>query len=175
MRFRGTKAGLERLLELIVGREVLVLERWRLRGLGGALLEGRDAPAGAAVVGGGLRVGGAVGATAAEPVADDAFATHAHRFAVLVPALLSDEQLGMVTYALDVHRPAHTFFELCTLGSGMSIGRGLHVGLLSTIGRTGGFESLAADRGVLGRGVVGRPLAGTGVGASAVGRDSVVG
>jgi phage tail-like protein len=175
LRFRGTKRGLERLLELIVGRDVMILERWRLRGAGGALLEGGDAPAGAAVVGGGLRVGGEVGATGAEPATEDAFATHAHRFTVLVPALLSAEQTGMIEHALDVHRPAHTIFELCTLGSGMRVGRGLHVGLLSTIGRTGGWEPLAADRGVVGRGIVGRPRPGVSVGAAGLGHDSVVG
>ncbi len=154
---------------------MIVLERWRLRGLGGALLEGRDPTASVAVVGGGLRVGGSVGATQDEPVSDDLFATHAHRFAVLVPALLSDEQVGMVTHALDVHRPAHTLYELCTLGSGMSVGRGLHVGLLSTIGRTGGFETLAAGRGAVGGGIVGRPHVGTTVGAASAGSDSRVG
>jgi phage tail-like protein len=175
LRFRGTKGGLERLLELIVGRTVIILERWRLRGLGGALLDDAASPAGTAVIGAGLRVGGAVGATEAEPEADDAFATHSHRFVVLVPALLSEEQLAMVTHAVDAHRPAHTMFEICTLGTGMSVGRGLHLGLLSTIGRTGGFEPLVADRGVIGSGIVGRPLAGTGIGTAGVGRDSVVG
>jgi len=175
LRFRGTKQGLERLLELIVGRPVIILERWRLRGVGGALLEGVDPAAGAAVVGGGLRVGGSVGATGEAPVSDDLFASHAHRFAVLVPAVLSDDQTGMVTHALDVHRPAHTIFELCSLGSGMSVGRGLHLGLLSTIGRTGGFESLTAGHSAIGGGIVGRPAPGTSVGATSVGYDSRVG
>jgi phage tail-like protein len=175
LRFRGTKPGLERLLELIVGRQVIILERWRLRGLAGARLEGRDPGPGAAVVGGGLRVGGAVGAAEAEPVDDDVFASHAHRFAVLVPALLTDEQVGMVTHALDLHRPAHTLFELCTLGSGMSVGRGLHLGLLSTIGRTGGFESIVTGRTPVGGGIVGRPAIGTTVGSASVGGDARVG
>jgi phage tail-like protein len=175
LRFRGTKQGLERLLELIVGRPVIILERWRLRGMGGALLEGVNPAAEAAVVGGGLRVGGSVGATGEAPVSDDLFASHAHRFAVLVPAVLSDDQAGMVTHALDVHRPAHTIFELCSLGSGMSVGRGLHLGLLSTIGRTGGFESLTAGHSAVGGGIVGRPVPGTSVGATSVGHDSRVG
>ena len=175
LRFRGTKQGLERMLELIVGLQVTILERWRLRGLGGALLRASDAETGGAVVGGGLRLGGAVGSAGDEPIDDDVFASHAHRFAVLVPAVLSEEQTGMVTHALDVHRPAHTIFELCTLGSGMSVGRGLHLGLLSTIGATGGFEPLTAGHGVVGGGIVGRTPSGTRVGASAAGRDSRVG
>ncbi len=174
LRFRGTLRGLERLLELLVGRNVIIVERWRLRGQAGALLEGTAAPE-SAVVGAGLRVGGAVGATGAAPVSDDAFASHAHRFTVLVPALLDAEQLGMVEHALNMHRPAHTLFDMCTLGSGMRVGSGLHVGLLSTIGRTGGWESLAAGQGTLGRGIVGRPGIGTGVGSALLGRQARVG
>ena len=175
LRFRGTKQGIERLLELVVGRPVVVLERWRLRGVGGALVSAADATAGGAVVGGGLRLAGAVGSAGSEPIDDDVFASHAHRFAVLVPAVLSEEQTGMVTHALDVHRPAHTVFELCTLGSGMSVGRGLHLGLLSTIGATGGFEPLTAGHGVVGGGIVGRPSIAASVGTATAGRDARVG
>lgn len=174
-RYRGTLPMLERLLALLVGRPVAIIERWRLRGLGGALLEGRAGPGQSAVVGGGLRVGGAVGAAEDEPVSDDAFATHAHRFTVLVPALLSSEQLAMVGHALEVHRPAHTVFEICTLGAGMRVGYGLHVGLLSTIGRTGGWEPLVTGGGAVGGGLVGRAAMGTGIGAAAVGVDARVG
>jgi hypothetical protein len=51
----------------------------------------------------------------------------------------------------------------------------LHVGLHSAIGRTGGWEPLAAGHSAVGRGIVGRPAAGTGLGASLVGRDARVG
>jgi hypothetical protein len=65
---------------------------------------------------------------------------------------------------LDVHRPAHTLFELCTVGSGMRVGYGLHVGLLSIIGRTGGWGQLRLG-GRLGRdAILGRPEAGMRVG-----------
>ena len=58
----------------------------------------------------------------------------------------------------------------------MRVGRGLHVGLSSVIGRTGGFSSVQLGAAVLGRGaVVGRPEAGTIPGAGRLGLDTRVG
>ena len=175
MRHRGTLRGLSRLLELIVGREVTIVERWRLRGVAGALMEGRAETGAAAVVGGSLRVGGAVGATGTEPVEGDAFATHAHRFTVLVPVVLGEQERAMVEHALALHRPAHTLSDLCTLGTGMRVGHGLHVGLHSAVGHTGGWKPLTVDHGVIGKGIVGRPVPGAGVGTAATGRGTRVG
>jgi phage tail-like protein len=161
-RLRGTVASLERMLEILLGRRPLIVERFKLRGLGGVLVGGseRTATAGA-VVGAGLRVGGAVGIegeTQLGTTPEDAFRTHAHRFAVVVPELLDSEQLATVRDTLAVHRPAHTVFEVCTVGTGMRVGRGLHVGLLATVGRTGGFDTLQLGESLLGRdAVVGRP------------------
>lgn len=178
-RRRGTVLGLMRFLELYLGTSVIVVEHFRLRGFGGALL-GESGPAFShAVVGAGFRVGGALGEPTAAPLTgsvEDAFETHAHRFTVVIPALLTGEQEGAVRHILETHRPAHTLFEICTVDAGMRVGQGLHVGLSSLIGRTGGFTPLRVGGAALGReAVVGRPDAGTRPGSSRVGGDSRVG
>jgi phage tail-like protein len=172
LRCRGTKTTLERFIEIYLGApSVTILEHWRLRGLGGAMLRNEPSALEAgAVVGENLRVGGAVGRRDEQFVSgtpEDAFGTHAHRFTVVVPAMLSDEQRSVIGHLLDVHRPAHTLFELCTVGSGMRVGYGLHVGLLSIIGRTGGWGQLRIG-GLVGRdATLGRPQSGMRVGGSA--------
>jgi phage tail-like protein len=176
MRFRGTVAGLARFIELYVGVAPILVEHWRLRGLGGSV--GGD-PLVGAVVGATFRVGGAVGLPGEVPLegtVQDAFATRAHRFSVVIPASLGPEQLDVVRHVLEVHRPAHTIVDVCTVGSGMRVGRGLHVGLLSMIGRTGGFTTLQLGAGSLGRSsVLGRPGPATRPGASRLGEDARVG
>jgi hypothetical protein len=58
----------------------------------------------------------------------------------------------------------------------MRVGRGLHVGLTSLIGHTGGFVTLRVGGSLLGRdAIVGRPEAGTQVGGSRLGEDSRIG
>jgi phage tail-like protein len=160
-RFRGTVAGLRRFLELYLGLGVVLLEHYRLRGLGGAVLGDQGAAFSSSVVGAGFRVGGSVGAEASAPLSgsiEDAFRTHAHRFSVLVPALLTSEQLDVVRHILDLHRPAHTLVDICTVSAGMRVGRGLHVALSSIVGRTGGFTPLQLGASALGRGaILGRP------------------
>jgi phage tail-like protein len=178
-RYRGTIWGLSRFLEIYLGYRVAIVERFRLRGMGGAVLGEAGAPTSRAVLGGGFRVGGAVGEPTESPLegtAEDAFRTHAHRFSVIVPGALTREQLDVVNHILEVHRPAHTLVEVCTVDAGMRVGRGLHVGLSSTIGRTGGFRTLQLGAAALGRGgVVGRPETGTLPGATRLGADSRVG
>jgi phage tail-like protein len=180
-RFRGTVAGLTRFLEIYLGVRPILIEKFRLRGLGGSILGSTDVGelTSRSVLGGGFRVGGAVGSAEASPLsetADDAFQTHAHRFAVIVPRALSTEQLQVVEHILDVHRPAHTLVQVCTVAAGMRVGRGLHAGLTSIIGRTGAFEILQVGGTSIGRNaVVGRPVAGTHLGASRLGRDGRVG
>lgn len=164
-RCRGTVAGLSRFLELYLGRRPVIVEHFRLRGLGGALLA--DEPSAlfaGAVVGANFRVGGAVGSADAEPLAGDAetaFETHAHRFTVLVPAVLDADGMDVVRDVLETHRPAHTAYDVCTVATGMRVGIGLHVELLSAIGRTGGWDTLLLGGSRLGRdAVVGRPTGG---------------
>jgi len=177
-RFRGTVPGLERFLRLYLGDAVVVLEQFRLRGQGGALLGGTGAARSTAVVGGGFRVGGRVGEPGAAPAGaagGDPYRTHAHRFTVLVRGALSQEQCAVVGDILELHRPAHTVVEICALGEGMRVGRALHVGISSSVGRTGGFAPLRLGAAALGGTVVGRPEAGVVPGSGRVGHDTRVG
>jgi phage tail-like protein len=157
-RFRGTVPELTRFLEIYLGVRPILIESFRLRGL--------ESPT--PVVGAGFRVGGAQGA--------DAYQTHAHRFAVVIPRELSSEELQEVQRILDVHRPAHTIVEVCTVAAGMRLGRGLRAGLTSIIGPSGAFVPLQAGVTSIGRNaVIGRPQAGTVPGESRIGRDDRVG
>jgi phage tail-like protein len=176
-RFRGTVPALRRFLDLYVGTDVIVIEKFRLRGLGAA--GEPSGPASRAVLGAGFRVGGALAEETFTPISgsvEDAFDTHAHRFSVVIRALLTAEQLSVVRRILDVHRPTHTIVDVCTAESGIRVGRALHVGLTAVIGRSGGFTTLQTGSSLLGRGaIVGRPGAGTRVASSRLGRDSGVG
>ena len=59
--------------------------------------------------------------------------------------------------------------DVCTVGSGMRVGRGLHVGLLSLVGRTGGFVTAQLGSSRIGQGaLVGRPVLGVRPGSSRV-------
>jgi phage tail-like protein len=178
-RRRGTVPGLRRFVEIYTGGPVMVVEHFRLRSLGGELV-GSDSPAfSRSVLGAGLRVGGAVGSEDPRPLegdAEDAFRTHAHRFTVLVGRDLDDEGRRVVERIIEVHRPAHTAWELCTAAEGMRVGRGLHVGLSSVVGPTGGFGEVRLGASIVGGSdVLGRPGAGTGVGTARLGTDSEVG
>lgn len=179
-RFRGTVRGLARFLEIYTGTRVILIEKYRVRGLGGGILGEMDAGLiSSSVLGAGLRVGGAIGepgATPLEGTLEDAFKTHAHRFSVVIPASLSAEQIEVVRHILELHRPAHTLFEVCTVDAGMRVGRGLHVELTSIVGRTSGFTPLQLGGALLGRGsLLGRPQAGTSIGKSSIGEDTRVG
>jgi len=178
-RFRGTVRGLSRFLEIYLGVMPILIEKFRVRGLGGALLGSSSALAANSVLGAGFRVGGAIGESETQTLAgtiEDAFATHAHRFAVIIPTALTAEQSDVVGQILELHRPAHTLVEVCTVDAGMRVGRGLHVALTSIIGRSGGFAQLQLGESMLGRGaILGRPEPGTTIGGSQLGRDSRVG
>jgi phage tail-like protein len=179
-RFRGTPCGLREFLELVTGAPVLVLEHYRFRGLGGAIVgDDPTQPFAGAIVGSTLRVGGEVGVPGSRPLAGttaDAFAATAHRFTVLVGAELSDVQRRIVEYVLRVHRPAHTVYDVCTVGSGIRVGRGLHVGMFATIGRTGGFATLQVGETAIGRAaIVGRPVDGARLGETQLDTDARVG
>jgi phage tail-like protein len=176
-RFRGTVAGLRTFIELYVGVPVILLEMFRLRGIGGGVVGDSTSPFANAVLGAGFRVGGTVGEgdTSAAPLegtSDDAFRTHAHRFTVIIPAALDETQLDVVRHILEVHRPAHTLFDLCTVGAGMRVGRGLHAGISSVIGRTGEFRTLQLGATSLGRdAIIGRPENVPVVGAARLSND----
>jgi hypothetical protein len=127
-----------------------------------ALLGASGAAIAGSVVGAGFRLGDALtppdSTSSTQAVSD----SHAHRFTVLIPASLTEEQLDVVRRILEVHRPAHTIFDVCTVGAGMRVGRGLHVGISSMVGATGGFTTFQLGNGALGRGgILGRPMGGT--------------
>jgi phage tail-like protein len=171
-RFRGTVPWLKRFIELYVGVEVVLLEHFRLRARMSAMLGATGAEAPSSMIGVGFRVGDApVDGAAASAAAD----SHAHRFTVLIPASLNEEQLDVVRQILVVHRPAHTIFDLCTVGAGMRVGHGLHIGVSSMIGATGGFSTWQLGGNALGRGaIVGRPAGGTTVDATRLGPSAAV-
>lgn len=175
-RFRGTVPGLLRFIEICTQGPAVIVEKFRLRGSGGAVLG--DAEGLSSVLGVGFRIGGALAdaGTDATGGLEDAFETHAHRFTVYIQQSLSQNQSDMLQHLLDVHRPAHTLVDVCTIGAGMRVGRGLLVGLTSMIGRSDDFSRFQVGSSVLGRGtLLGRGHAGTITGASVLGRDSQVG
>lgn len=178
-RFRGTVPGLRRWLEIYLGVAPVIIEKFRVRGLGGALLGDATGLASNSVLGAGFRIGGAIGEDDTQTLTgtiDDAFATHAHRFTVIIPAVLTTEQQDVVQQILDLHRPAHTLVEVCTVSAGMRVGRGLHVALTSILGPSGGFRPVQLGNATLGRGsILGRPEAGITLGGSQLGSDSRVG
>jgi hypothetical protein len=77
---------------------------------------------------------------------------------------------------IEVHRPAHTIFDVCTVGAGMRVGRGLMLEISSVIGPTGAFSTFQIGDSVLGRGAtIGRPATGAVLGSSKLGADTRVG
>jgi len=177
-RFRGTVPGLTRFLGIVTGVRPIILEKFRMRG--GAVVGEAPARSSRAVLGAGMRVGGQIGTTdetrLGDVTLDDAFATHAHRFVVMLPAVLSEETVAIAGHVLEIHRPAHTLYELCTVAAGMRVGRGLHVGISAVVGRGSGWQPLQVGASALGRGaIVGRPDAGTRPGSGRVGLDARVG
>jgi phage tail-like protein len=185
-RFRGTVPGLRRFLEIALEVPVFLVEHFRLRGQGAALLGDTGDAFTTSVLGAGFRVGGQVGGTdEPTPLAgsvDDAFATRAHRFTVMVAGALERDLQGIARWILELHRPAHTVYDLCSVDTGMRVGRGLHLGLSSVVGRTGGFVQLRVGAtaeplaSTLGRGaVLGRARAGTRVDSTRLGRGTEAG
>jgi phage tail-like protein len=181
-RFRGTIAGLRRFLEIYLGSAPILMEKFRARGLGGATLGEGGGLSPNSTLGAGFRIGGAIGqmegqmSQTSTAKVEDAFETHAHRFTVIIPTTLTSEQSEVVARILDLHRPAHTLVEVCSLEAGMRVGCGLHVALTSIIGRSGGFEQLQLGHSPLGRGaILGIREPGAMIGGTRLGRNSRVG
>ncbi len=182
-RLRGTPWALRRMVEIVTGARVVIVEQYRTRGLARV---GSDAGRGStqawdepSVLGMGLRVGGALGnddVRSEGRAVSDSFALNAHRFAVLVQAELTPDTDAAVRHLLEVHRPAHTLFTLCALGQGAGIGRGLQIGLSTMVGPGRGFTTLQLGGATLGHSqVLGRPSAGLRPGNALLGRSSRVG
>jgi phage tail-like protein len=166
---RGTKAALIRILEIFLGRPPQIIEQWQLRGLGGAVLGeplGTPAPA----IGSGQQAG-TLGrfALGGAGTGGDSYRLAAHRFTVLVPGTLTPVQRVVVAEILDGHRPAHTAYQVCELGSGMRVGERLRVALTSFVGPGAGWQrAVVGSTGVGTDGVVGTPAIGSRLGADSV-------
>ncbi len=177
-RFRGTVPGLRRFLGIYLGREPILIEHFRVRGLGGAFVGAASEPHSRAVLGAGFRVGGRMGRPGEVAILgqETDFDAHAHHFSVVLPTRLEPEQLAAVKHILRFQRPAHTLYDLCHVDAGMRVGVGLYTGLTSIVGRTAGFHPLLVGGALVGRGgVLGRARPGTRPGSSRLERDSRVG
>ncbi len=135
----GTPAVLRRIVEILAEAPVLLVEDFRL-GAPGVLgaVEGADAtPVAGSVLGGGIRLGTARldEGEIAVPANDSA----AWRFTLLLRSEPDAEQLALLRDAIERLKPAHTAFRLCTLESGLRVGRGLHLDLAAVIGPDSGL------------------------------------
>ncbi|WP_406513008.1 phage tail protein [Streptomyces sp. NBC_00161] len=170
-RIRGTVACLERILRLYLPLPISVVEHWRLRGLGGAVLGAGPGGAPAPAVGGAAGTSGALGRFTVGGVrpGEDGYTATAHRFSVLIPADPSAVQLDVVRTIVEAHKPAHTLVDICPLGAGMRIGRALHLGLTSVVGPGAAWGPAVVGRVRVGEdGIVGVPAAGSRVGESTI-------
>lgn len=163
---RGTQAALERTLTLYLGRRAHIVERWRLRGLGGAVLglgpDGLRAP----TVGGNSRASGMLGhfTVGGETPTTSSYRRFAHRFMVLVPGCLTEEQRTVARQLVRHHQPAHTMADICELGDGVPVGR-LRLGLTAYVGPRAGRRSAVLGQARLGvGGTVGVPACGARLG-----------
>jgi phage tail-like protein len=163
-RSRGTVGSLTRMLEILTGgAKVVLIELFRLRG--GGVVGNPAAASQQAVLGAGFRVGGTIGAAttgghegAPQPgdIAD--FDSFAHRFSVTLVAALDEAQLDCARRLIEMHKPAHTAFDLCTAQAGIRVGIGAHVGVSTVIGESAGFSQAILGDAALGAGfLLGRP------------------
>ncbi|ODS25049.1 hypothetical protein AB835_00655 [Candidatus Endobugula sertula] len=181
-RYRGTVMGIKRFVEIYLGSRVTIIEHFKVRGLGGALISSADGDAQAsnAILGAGFRIGGRLGSEGSTSVnevsIESAIDIHAHRFSLIIASSLTAEQVEVVAHLLDAHRPAHTTYDICTVDAGMRVGNGLYLGLTSIIGQTAGFGKLRVGTSILGHSdTIGRAHLGTIPGSSRLGDDSRVG
>jgi phage tail-like protein len=191
-RLRGTVWALSRYIEIFLAGahatardrpwvSPVIIEHFRLRGSGGPVVGADPSLSSRSVVGAGFRVGGAVGELGSRPIdpsqtVTSSFAGTAHRFSVLIPRPLSAEEAAAIRHILDMERPAHTAFELCTVDAGLRVGTGLHLGISSIVGPTGAFEAAIADLSLLGRGaLLGGASTGLAVEAGRVGTTTRIG
>jgi phage tail-like protein len=178
-RLRGTQAALERILAIYLGRDVDIVENWRLRGLAGTVLgpagARRSAPEvvepGRAVEPlGEFSVGGRL------PGAHDVLGEEtdvAHVFTVIMPVPVDAERRAVVGSIVEVHKPAHTQARICELGPGMRVGHS-RTALTTFVAVAPGWGPEVVGQTVLGAdGVVGVPQVAAPVGQTRVGQVRV--
>jgi phage tail-like protein len=159
-RTRGTVASLRRMVSILTeGAEVVLIEHHRLRG--GGVVGHEQARASQAVLGAGFRVGGLIGEPNERPLADTTpvrFDDFAHRFTVMVVARLTEAQRACVERLIELHKPAHTAFTLCTAEGGLRLGVGSHVGVSAVVGHAARMQPAITGEAALGQGfILGRP------------------
>jgi hypothetical protein len=177
-RIRGTGRSLEALLALYLGRKVIVIDDWRLRGLAGGILGTPAAGPPAPAVGGGVRAGGQLGhfTIGGQGTAKTGYTASAHRFTVLIPTNLDSERRTVVEEILAQHKPAHTTMTICELGVGMRVGRASRLDLTTVVGPGSGWGPATVGQVLVGGdGVVGLPLVGSRVGTASLGTGVRVG
>ncbi|MGJ0506527.1 MAG: phage tail protein [Methylocystis sp.] len=154
LRARGTPATLVRMLEILTGHTVTIIESFRIRAGGG--VGGEAAHASTAVVGAGFRVGGGLtdGETAVGPAAESGIASHAHRFTVLVHGRLPADVEQAARRLLERHRPAHTLYTLCSVDAGLRVGAGGLVGISTLVGPSSGFMPAVLGSALVGKGTL---------------------
>ena len=155
-RRRGTLGALTRMLEIYLGVRPVIVESWRLRAV--------------------RRERAPVPASWARWEAAwwrATFAQHAHRFSVMVPRLLDDGPAAMRERPPRPHRPAHTLYDLCTVGRGHARGAGAARRADVVVGPSAGWRQLEVGGTRLGTdAVIGRPQQGMRPGGSRLGIDS---
>ena len=163
-RTRGTLPSLRRMIEILTQAEVVVIENFRLRG--GGVVGNPESQVSQAVLGMGYRVGGRIGEAQDAPLADVPeldFDDFAHRFSVTVVAALSAAQLDCARRLIELHKPAHTAFTLCTACAGIRAGVGAHIGISTVVGKSAGFDPAVLGDSGLNKGfVLGQPGIGGG-------------
>jgi phage tail-like protein len=133
---RGTVGSLEEFAQIALDTDVRIIEHFRLRSRG-------DAPT--RPLGSGWRLGDRIGDMPATPIgAPLPFELGAHSFVVLVWRDLTEVEVDVLTQIMDLHRPAHTLWSMCTLGQGSRVGQDL----LGVTTRLGGDAVSPAKLGV---------------------------
>lgn len=151
-RQRGTVPGLSRLLTIVAGARVDLVEAFRLRRRAIGVL-GEDAgEAMGAILGPGLALGGGTGAT---PAGDDdplvAFCRpYAHRFTVVVFRPRDEALAGILETAIERNKPAHTVHEVCWLEAGFRVGVTTFVGFGTRLGDVDTFTPAVVGQSPLG-------------------------
>ena len=168
---RGTRAALIRLLEIYLDRPPAIVEQWQLRGLGGTVLGTTPGGQPAPVVRGSAEATGTLGRFTVGGLlpGTNSYKLFAHRFTVLVPGELTPKQRTVVRDLVDLHRPVHTVGGICELGSGMRVGRQLHLSLTAFVGPGSRWGPAVVGQSRLGGdGVVGTPAVGARLGETTI-------
>ena len=113
---------------------MLLIENFRLR-TPGVIGSDSGTTGFGAVLGGGLRLGTPPSASAEIEAVD----ASAWRFTLLIQGRADEAWLAMLRDAVERFKPAHTAFTLCSVGSGLRVGIGLHLDLAALVGPDSGL------------------------------------